>query len=487
MDTRRIECRCQRYPADKLGVWVVPRLGVNRTQPADAGGASDRLTRRPVCGPCDAKRARVSRLPSRRWIGTRRGDEGIPLAPRPRLGRPDKSYRGLDRGRRCDIHRLDYRPGRQRKTSHTHGKKPRVDSLVAARQRPVRDPRAKRRGRCDPASGSGGGRANQTSSLPGCPGTRRIRTNGRRVFPLTDVGCCSCAVTRTPIFGVSRWQDADAVSHYQRNVTVRPSSSVARWQVDRNFYRQRIEIRDRESSSNWRRTHSGDLRRLRRYKSGLVARWQPDRVLVTATRRSADRVIDPDVRSASELKDSAAETQGGIVDWLPDGRVLDPAGFKELRDPRSKVRRPRVALQGMGRSETVARMVARSERFPRNGHQLALWWQPARMGEQDDGLWLMEWPSRAARKLLVGDHDPAGWKHQTTGRSMPMSISVGVSSEFPPQRARRSPLDSFPQGALEGCDVSPDAKIVICAVRETKSDAWLVENFDPKLPVSSSK
>ena len=112
-----------------------------RTEPADAGRRTSPSHPTANMWPlrCKTRKGSASFL-SPVASEPRREDGGIPLAARPRLGRPNKSYRGLDRGRRRDIHRLDYRPGRQRKTSPTHGKKPRVDSLVAARQRRVRDP-----------------------------------------------------------------------------------------------------------------------------------------------------------------------------------------------------------------------------------------------------------------------------------------------------------------------------------------------------------
>ncbi len=88
--------------------------------------------------------------------------------------------------------------------------------------------------------------------------------------------------------------------------------------------------------------------------------------------------------------------------------------------------------------------------------------------------------------LVPGDYYPAGWSpdgqsifgFEYLGRRL---VRVSTASR------KAQPIGAFPQGAVEGCDVSPDAKTVVCAVRETKSDAWLVENFDPKAPVNSTK
>ena len=197
-------------------------------------------------------------------------------------------------------------------------------------------------------------------------------------------------------------------------------------------------------------------------------------------------VIDPEVRSATEVKDSVAETQGEVaIDWLADGRLLWTVPGSQnyaVRDVRS------------GAQEMLLPPPAKKEeqhgwlndvRVSPDGKQLAVWWNRP-IGDEDDGLWMIEWPSRQFRKLLPGDFYPAGWSPDSQSiyayeylgrRMMKISASTGKAQD----------IGAFPLGALEGCDISPDAKTAICTVRQTQSDAWLIENFDPKIAANPQK
>jgi Tol biopolymer transport system component len=196
-------------------------------------------------------------------------------------------------------------------------------------------------------------------------------------------------------------------------------------------------------------------------------------------------VVDPEVRSATEIKDSIAETQGELgMDWLADGRLVWTVPGSEnyvIRDLQSG-KEELLLPQPKDRAESTGWLA--DLRVSPNGKQLAVWWN--RPGDTEDGLWVLDWPSRNPRMLVAGDYYPAGWSpndqfvygYEYLGRQV-----VRVSTTT----GKAQPIGSFPQGALEGCDVSPDAKAIVCAVRETKSDAWLVENFDPKVAVNSTK
>jgi serine/threonine protein kinase/Tol biopolymer transport system component len=217
--------------------------------------------------------------------------------------------------------------------------------------------------------------------------------------------------------------------------------------------------------------------------------WSPDgnQIAFLSVRSDMPRiwVVDPEVRSAAEVKDSLPETQGELgMDWLADGRLLWTVPGSQnyvIRDLQSGkeellLSQPKAPIKSLGWLGDL--------RVSPNGNQIAVWWN--RPGDTEDGMWLLEWPSRESRMLVPGDHYPAGWSadgqfiygFEYLGRNV---VKVSATT------GKAQPIGAFPVGALEGCDVSPDAKIVICAVRETKSDAWLVENFDPKLPVTSGK
>jgi hypothetical protein len=104
--------------------------------------------------------------------------------------------------------------------------------------------------------------------------------------------------------------------------------------------------------------------------------------------------------------------------------------------------------------------------------EFGYWWNSP-VGNSTDGLWLMRWPSREARQLHTGDYYPAGWSRD--GRALFAYKYLGREIlRFSGEAS--TPIGSFPVGALDGCDVTPDASSVICSLRETNSDAWIVDH-----------
>ena len=91
-------------------------------------------------------------------------------------------------------------------------------------------------------------------------------------------------------------------------------------------------------------------------------------------------------------------------------------------------------------------------------------------------VWLIRWPSRKETKLLPGNLYPAGWSPDSQSvyayeylrkHLLRVSVSAGTSQ----------PVGVSPRRMLDGCDVEPKGTSIVCSVRETKSDAWLIESF----------
>jgi hypothetical protein len=61
------------------------------------------------------------------------------------------------------------------------------------------------------------------------------------------------------------------------------------------------------------------------------------------------------------------------------------------------------------------------------------------------------------------------------------SALVRVSS----RTGRTEPIGQIPVGQIPGglrinsCDLTPDRDVMVCSLIEEKSDAWVMENFDP--------
>ena len=98
----------------------------------------------------------------------------------------------------------------------------------------------------------------------------------------------------------------------------------------------------------------------------------------------------------------------------------------------------------------------------------------------DPGLWLLSWPGREERRLTPEVMAPIGWSADgewiyatpPAGRAVfRVSVRTGKTER----------IGQFPVGTLENnfCDLTPDRSAIICSLTEQKSDAWIMENFDP--------
>ena len=55
-----------------------------------------------------------------------------------------------------------------------------------------------------------------------------------------------------------------------------------------------------------------------------------------------------------------------------------------------------------------------------------------------------------------------------------------------PMTGASEQVGAFPIGKIgDDCDVTPDGRSIVCALVESKSDAWVIHNFDPKIPPAS--
>ncbi|HEY3215101.1 MAG TPA: protein kinase [Candidatus Eisenbacteria bacterium] len=159
------------------------------------------------------------------------------------------------------------------------------------------------------------------------------------------------------------------------------------------------------------------------------------------------------------------------LEWAPGSKILyhlpGNRNFAIL-DPETEAERPLVP------NDSVGWMF--DPHYSPSGRSVAVDWnrKPA------EGLWILSLTDSSQMRLLDG-YGPIGWSPDgewiyainETGSSRLVRISlVGRRIE----EVARLPFEiSF----LVGIDLSPDAKRIACVVPETKSDVWLVENFDP--------
>jgi Tol biopolymer transport system component len=209
--------------------------------------------------------------------------------------------------------------------------------------------------------------------------------------------------------------------------------------------------------------------------SGANASWSPDgrQLAFTSARNGSYEVFvgDADGQQATLIEDTAVTNRR--VTWFPDGRLAwqtsDARNYR-IRDLATEQEETLVADPSVG--FVFAPHVSPS------GDQVAVYWN-----RLERGLWVVSWPARAER-FLAPDLQPAGWSadgqwiyahHFNAGSEL---VRVAVRTGTVETVAR------FPPGRLLSCNLTPDARALVCSLLESKSDAWLVEHFDPQLPPS---
>ena len=156
--------------------------------------------------------------------------------------------------------------------------------------------------------------------------------------------------------------------------------------------------------------------------------------------------------------------------WLPDGRLAwrtpDRRNYK-IRDLQTG------REEWLLKDSSVAWVI--SPRFAPSGDALAL-------SDGETGLFLLTWPGRQERKLREGAFEVMGWSadsewvyaHQRFGRNVIRVSRRTGTAEI---------VGSFPVGNLPqaSCSLMPDDSAVICGVRESEAEAWIMEHFDPNI------
>ena len=169
-----------------------------------------------------------------------------------------------------------------------------------------------------------------------------------------------------------------------------------------------------------------------------------------------------------EVKDSAVGGPRPI--WLPDGRLA-------WQTPDRQNYRIRDLWTGRDEylfTDAVGRSLGLDPTFSPRGDQLVLRWN-----RYEPGLLLLSWPSREER-LLARQLRPI---RLVRGRRVDLrdcSRGGGPSSGCRRERAGPKQSANFPSALnVNTCDLTPDRDVIVCSLIEEKSDAWVMENFDP--------
>jgi serine/threonine protein kinase len=99
------------------------------------------------------------------------------------------------------------------------------------------------------------------------------------------------------------------------------------------------------------------------------------------------------------------------------------------------------------------------------------------------GLWIIS-RKDSSQKLLINDFiwplrwsKDSKWIYANNSENPPPEILMINANTGEAKSIFTLPLDNI--DLHNGVDISPDGKIIICVRKETNSDVWMIENFDP--------
>jgi Tol biopolymer transport system component len=163
-------------------------------------------------------------------------------------------------------------------------------------------------------------------------------------------------------------------------------------------------------------------------------------------------------------------SESGYVTWSPGRAILyQTPGNRNfnLLDPVTESERPLVPNDSVG-------WMFFATWSPDKKHVALTWGR--RTGQS---LWVVSTTDTVQQRLFPRwDAIPWTWNDSGTGILMRIGNSI-LRVSYP--TGDTTTVVQLPPGGIPAADVTPDLKTVVYTISETKSDVWLVENFDPEV------
>jgi Tol biopolymer transport system component len=202
--------------------------------------------------------------------------------------------------------------------------------------------------------------------------------------------------------------------------------------------------------------------------------WSPDgrRIAFGSNRGGTYKVwvMDSDGANRQQFANAhLGEETDGQVAWSPGRCILyQKPGNRNLNilDPETGEERPLVQNESAG---WLASPV-----YSPDGKKVAVYWDRA----AKNGVWAISLVDNSETFLAPRWCYPAGWSaggssvYANCGNSVRL-IPVGAEAVDAP------PIVLTVSGEIASASVSPDGKNFVYSLTETKSDVWIVDNFDP--------
>jgi serine/threonine protein kinase len=202
--------------------------------------------------------------------------------------------------------------------------------------------------------------------------------------------------------------------------------------------------------------------------------WSPDgtRIAFGSNEGGAYKVwiVDTDGANRRQLARTQLSDDPPQVTWSPGRQILyQKAGNRNFNLLNPETGEEKALIQNEAVGYPFAPM------YSPDGKKVAVFWN--RLPQR--GLWVISPIDNSETFLYGGVCHPAGWSpdgssvYADFGNRM-MSILVGSAGRATPPRT----IFTIPE-EFRGSSTSTDGKKFVYSAWETKSDVWLVENFDP--------
>jgi serine/threonine protein kinase len=202
--------------------------------------------------------------------------------------------------------------------------------------------------------------------------------------------------------------------------------------------------------------------------------WSPDGKQIAFVSNEGGSVkvwtIESDGSSPQPI-DSTRLSSNYVLTWFPGRKIL----YQEPTARNLKILDPETGEEeSLIQDDSVGWVF--SPRYSPDGKTIAVWWNRSD-NRMDRGLWVISLSDRSATLIARGNAYPIGWSPD--GASIySVSTSSDTITAIPLEGGDPQNLLTLP-GTIADASVSPDGRRFVCSVAETKSDVWLMLNFDP--------
>ena len=204
--------------------------------------------------------------------------------------------------------------------------------------------------------------------------------------------------------------------------------------------------------------------------------WSPDgrRLAFIGNQGGTPKVwlVDADGGKMRRLDKTAPQSTNLELSWFPSSEIVyQQEGLHNLRRVNPETQQDEVVL-----ADDVQGWIPLKPSPAPDGKKIAIYVNR----RTEPGLFVITLDKSSERLVYPGDYLPIGWSpsgsfiYAIKGLYGSEIVSIGLDDPRPPMFLMAMPGE-FSQGS-----VSSDGRKIVTNVKETKSDVWVMKNFDPQ-------